>query len=67
MILFLLEHEIYGVAVQSIQQNCKKWFCEELLIENNVQAVLGFFCCYDHGPKTSEAVQKIATNAPHVL
>ena len=56
MILFLLEHEIYGVAVQSIQQNCEKWFCEELLIENNVQAVLGFFCCYDHGPKTSEAV-----------
>ena len=37
-------------------------FCEELLSENDVEAVLSTFCCYDHGAKASGAVQKIATN-----
>ena len=37
-------------------------FCEELLSENNFEAVLATFCCYGHGAKTSEAVQKIATD-----
>ena len=32
-------------------------FCEELLSENDFEA-----CCYDHGAKDSEAVQKIATD-----
>ena len=35
-------------------------FCEELLSENDIAAVLVIFCCYDHGAKASEAVQKIA-------
>ena len=26
------------------------------------EAGLATFCCYDNGPKTSEAVQKIATD-----
>ena len=37
-------------------------FCEELLSENDFEAVLVTFCCYDHGAKASEAVQKIATD-----
>ena len=37
-------------------------FCEELLSDNDIEAVLATFCCYDHGVKASEAVQKIATD-----
>ena len=37
-------------------------FCEELLSENGFKAVLATFCCYDHGAKVSETVQKIATD-----
>ena len=37
-------------------------FCEELLSENDFEAVLGTFCCYDHGVKASEAVQKITAD-----
>ena len=37
-------------------------FCEELLSENELETVLGTFCCYDHGAKVSEAVPKIATD-----
>ena len=32
-------------------------FKEELLCENDFEAVLATFCCYDHGAKASEAVQ----------
>ena len=35
-------------------------FNQELLSENDFEAVLATFCCYDHGVKASEAVQKIA-------
>ena len=31
-----------------------------MLSENDFEAVLAIFCCYDHGPNASEAVQKIA-------
>ena len=37
-------------------------FCEELLSENDFEAVLATFCCFDHGAKASEAVQKFATD-----
>ena len=37
-------------------------FCEELLSEMDFEAVLADFCCYDHGAKVSEAVQKIAAD-----
>ena len=36
-------------------------FCEELLIENDFEAILVNFCCYDYGVNASEAVQKIST------
>ena len=35
---------------------------EELLSENDIETVLATFCCYDHGDKAPEAVQKIATD-----
>ena len=28
-------------------------FCEQLLRENDFEAVLATFCCYDHGAKAS--------------
>ena len=36
-------------------------FCEELFGENDFEAVLVNFCCYDCGTNASEAVQKIGT------
>ena len=59
-LMLSLELEVYGVAVQSIHQNSN--FCEELLHENDFEVVLATFCCYDHGAKASEAVQKIVTD-----
>ena len=44
-----------------------------MVSEDDFEAVLAAFCCYDHGARASEAVQKIATdqksivNAPRVL
>ena len=37
-------------------------FREVFLGENDFQAVLANFCCYDYGANASEAVEKIATN-----
>ena len=34
-------------------------FFEELLSENDFEAVLVNFCCYEYGSNASEAVQKI--------
>ena len=39
-----------------------KNFCEGLLSENDFEAVLATFNCYDYGANASEAVQKIATD-----
>ena len=36
-------------------------FCEELFSENDFEAVLVNFCCYDYGANASEAYQKIST------
>ena len=37
-------------------------FSEEILSENDFEAVLPFFCCYDYGANVSEAIEKIATD-----
>ena len=37
-------------------------FCLELLSKNDFETVLVMFCCYDHGAKASDKVQKIATD-----
>ena len=42
-------------------------FSEELLSENDFEAVLANFCCYDYGANTSEAVQKISTRTLGVV
>ena len=36
-------------------------FCEELLSENDFEAVLANFCCCDYGANASDAVQKVST------
>ena len=54
MLIFWLELEICEVAVQRIHQ-------KELLHENDFEAALANFCCYDYGANASEAVQKIST------
>ena len=36
-------------------------FCEELLSENDFEAVLVNFCCYEYGANASQAFQKIST------
>ena len=41
-------------------------FCEELCSENDLEAVLTSSCCYGHGAKASEAVQKIATDLQNI-
>ena len=57
-LIFSFELEISGVAVQRIH----KKICEELLSENDFEAVLATFCCYGYGANASDAVQKIATD-----
>ena len=37
-------------------------FCEELVSENDFEAVLATFYCHDYGANASETVQKIATD-----
>ena len=49
----------YGAYIKTAKNSN---FCEELLIENDFEALLATFCCYDHVAKPSEAVQKIATD-----
>ena len=56
--MFLLELKISGVAVQRIHQSREKWsLSEELLSENDSEAVLATLDCYDYGANTSEAIQ----------
>ena len=46
-----------------MHQNSEKWWlCEELLRENEFEAVLATLCCYDYGTNASDAVQKIPTD-----
>ena len=50
------------VAVQKIHKNSQNGgLREELYSENDFEAVLVNFCCYDYGANASEAVQKIST------
>ena len=62
-LIFPLELEISGVAVQSIHQNSENGdFPEEFLSENDFETVLAILVFYDHGVKASEAVQKITAD-----
>ena len=42
-------------------------FSEEFLNENDFEAVLPTFCCYDYGVKASEGMEKIATDQTRLL
>ena len=57
--IFLLELKIFGAAVQKTAKYCG--FCEELLSENDFEAISVNFCSYDYGANAYEAVQKIST------
>ena len=62
MLIFSLELEIFGVATREYIKTVKNGsFCEELLSENDFEAVFVNFCCYDYGANASETVQKIST------
>ena len=41
-------------------------FCEEFLSENDLEALLATFCCYDYGANASEAVQNIAIDQKEI-
>ena len=57
LLILSLKLGISGVAVQGIHQNRGKWwFCEELLSENDSEATLATFCCYDYGANASESI-----------
>ena len=63
LLIFLLKLEISGVVVYRIHQNSKAdGFCEEMLSENNFEAILATFYCHEYGGNCSEAVQKIAAD-----
>ena len=63
LLIFSLERKISGVTVQGIHQNIKKWqLCEELLSENDFEAVLATSYCYEYGGNASEPIQEIATD-----
>ena len=63
MLIFPVELEMSGVAVQSIHQAAKNGsFCKELLSENDFEAVLAAFSCYEYGANTSDADQKITAD-----
>ena len=50
------------MALEYIKTAKNGAFCEELLSENDFEAILVTFCCYDSGTNASEKVQKIATD-----
>ena len=62
LLIVLLELEMPGVAVQSIHQKKMATFAGNCSVQNDFEAVLASFCCYDHGAKASEEVQKMATD-----
>ena len=61
--IFSLELEMSGVAVQSTHQNSEMTtFTRNCSVKMTFEAVLATFRCYNHGAKVSEEVQKIDTD-----
>ena len=61
--MFCLNLKCLGCPYREYIKTAKNGgFCEELLSENDFEAILVTFCCFDYGANTSEAVQKIATD-----
>ena len=55
-----LRHAAYRKYIKTAKSG---GFYEELLRENDFEAVLVNFCCYEYGANVSEAVQKISLRA----
>ena len=52
----------FNFSIKKIHRNSKNGgFCEELLSENDFEAVLVNFCCYEYGANAFDAVRKIST------
>ena len=51
-----------GWPYREYLETAKWWLYEELLNENDCEAVLATLCCYDYGAYASEAVHKIAAD-----
>ena len=65
-LFFRLNLKYMGWSYKEYNKTAKNnGFCEELLCENDFEAVLATFCCYDYGASASEAVPKIATDQKH--
>ena len=63
MLIFSLELELSGVALQGIYQSSKKRLLPvRILSEDKFDTVLATFCCYDYGANSSETVEKITTD-----
>ena len=57
LLIFPFEYETSVVVVQRIHQNSKEGgFSVEVLRENDFEAFLATFCCYDYGANASEAL-----------
>ena len=54
----------YGEYIKTAKNGA---FCGELLSENDFEAVLATFYCYDYGANASEAVQKTPTGQKEYL
>ena len=63
LFIFSLELEISRMAIKRPHEISEKWWlCEELLSENNFDAVLVTFCCFDYCVNPSETAQKMAAD-----
>ena len=64
LLIFSFELAISEVIIQEIQQNKKKMAAssEHFLSEQDFEATLANFCCYDYDSNSSEAFEKIATD-----
>ena len=52
---------------QTAENGCFHLFSEEVLSENDIQAVLVTFCCYDYGANAFETVANMHTNIGYYL
>ena len=52
----------YREYIKTAEYGCFHCFNEKFLIENDFEAVLVTFCCYDYGANASEVVEKIASD-----
>ena len=63
LLIFLLELEMTGGLYRAYIKTAKNGdFCLEMLSKNDFEVVLITFCCYNHGAKAPEEIQRITTD-----